>query len=204
MDHNCAMSSASKPPMPGPAVTDWFDDLLTRIDASISYQDTNCRHSISAEERLSICLRCGDCYLAREEFMAVPGAEDWRSIAKEFGEQWSFPLCCGALDGKHARVVVISQWRMFRRELEIHPEGAENCVKATCVLHNFMRASADGHVPALRRAGEHEEPLPGVRRMGANNSARDATSPREAFMAYLCEEGALPWQPMKYSCPPQD
>ncbi|MEQ2163241.1 hypothetical protein GOODEAATRI_028156, partial [Goodea atripinnis] len=38
-------------------------------------------------------------------------------------------------------------WRMFRHELEIHPEVAEKCVKATCLCHNFMRTSGDGHVP---------------------------------------------------------
>lgn len=35
-----------------------------------------------------------------EEFMAVPGGEEWRSIAEEFEEQWNFPLRCGAIDGK--------------------------------------------------------------------------------------------------------
>uniref|UniRef100_A0AAV2JC47 Transposase n=1 Tax=Knipowitschia caucasica TaxID=637954 RepID=A0AAV2JC47_KNICA len=74
----------------------------------ISYQDTNYRRSIPAEERLSICLRflaTGDSYRTIagsfragistvsmlipdvvaaiwdclvEEFMAVPGAEEWR------------------------------------------------------------------------------------------------------------------------------
>lgn len=34
-----------------------FDDLLGRIGARISLQDTNYRRSISAAERLSICLR---------------------------------------------------------------------------------------------------------------------------------------------------
>ena len=34
-----------------------FDDLLARIGARISRLDTNYRRSISAEERLSICLR---------------------------------------------------------------------------------------------------------------------------------------------------
>lgn len=34
-----------------------FDDLLSRIGARITYQDTNYRRSIPAEERLSICLR---------------------------------------------------------------------------------------------------------------------------------------------------
>lgn len=256
--------------------------------------------------------------------MPVPGADEWRSIAVEFEERWNFPLCCGALDGKHikmkappnsgslffnykgdhslvllalvdahyrfrvidvggygrtsdggilanstfgqalrdgslhlppdqhlpgaehrgpqphvfvadeafplrrnlmrpfpgrggltpeqrvfnyrlsrARLVVedafgiwSAQWRMFRRELEILPEVVENCVKATCVLHNFMRASADRLIPARRgAAAAHEEPLPGVGRMGANFAARGATNTREAFMAYFSAEGAVAWQP---------
>jgi hypothetical protein len=36
-----------------------------------------------------------------EEFMAVPSTDEWRSIAGRFEERWNFPLCCGALDGKH-------------------------------------------------------------------------------------------------------
>ncbi|XP_056464855.1 uncharacterized protein LOC130404233 [Gadus chalcogrammus] len=108
-----------------------FDDLLARVGARISRQDTNYRRSISAAERLSICLRflatgdsfrtiatsfrvgpstvasivsdgvtaIWDCLV--EEFMAVPTTEDWRVIAQQFEEQWNFPLCCGAIDGKH-------------------------------------------------------------------------------------------------------
>ena len=33
--------------------------------------------------------------------MAVPSADEWRFIAGRFEERWNFPLCCGALDGKH-------------------------------------------------------------------------------------------------------
>uniref|UniRef100_A0AAV2K7I1 Transposase Helix-turn-helix domain-containing protein n=1 Tax=Knipowitschia caucasica TaxID=637954 RepID=A0AAV2K7I1_KNICA len=80
----------------------------TGADTGISYQDTNYRRSIPAEERLSICLRflaTGDSYRTIagsfragistvsmlipdvvaaiwdclvEEVMAVPGAEEWR------------------------------------------------------------------------------------------------------------------------------
>ncbi|KAM6922840.1 uncharacterized protein PEZ65_011133 [Lycodopsis pacificus] len=108
-----------------------FDDLLARVGPRISRLDTNYRRSISAAERLSICLRylaTGDSFrtiansfcvgvstvssivpdVARaiwdclvEEFMAVPTTEEWRSIAVQFEERWNFPLCCGALDGKH-------------------------------------------------------------------------------------------------------
>ena len=39
-----------------------------------------------------------------QEFMPVPGAVEWRSIAEEFKERWNFPLCCGAVDGKHIQM----------------------------------------------------------------------------------------------------
>uniref|UniRef100_A0AAV2KBV6 Transposase Helix-turn-helix domain-containing protein n=1 Tax=Knipowitschia caucasica TaxID=637954 RepID=A0AAV2KBV6_KNICA len=82
--------------------------ISARGRLQISYQDTNYRRSIPAEERLSICLRflaTGDSYRTIagsfragistvsmlipdvvaaiwdclvEEFMAVPGAEEWR------------------------------------------------------------------------------------------------------------------------------
>ncbi|XP_038164585.1 uncharacterized protein LOC119798981 [Cyprinodon tularosa] len=111
-----------------------FDELLSRIGARITYQDTNYRRSISAEERLSICLRflaTGDSYRSIAssfrvgistvsiivpdvvtaiwdclvgEFMAVPGEDEWRSIAVDFWRRWNFPLCCGALDGKHVKL----------------------------------------------------------------------------------------------------
>lgn len=329
-----------------------FDELLSRIGARITYRDTNYRPSIPPEERLAICLRflsTGDSYRAIadsfrvgvstvstivpdvvaaiwdglvDQFMAVPGAEEWRSIAEEFEERWNFPLCCGALDGKHvklkappnaeslfynynggysivllavvdaqsrfrvidvggygrssdggtlanstfgqalregtldlphdrpipgadhrgpqphvfvadeafplrrnlmrpfpergglsleqrifnyrlsrARQVVedafgiwSAQWRMFRRELEVLPEVVEKCVKATCVLHNFMRMF--GPTPALGGApAQAEDPLPGVMRMGANNSSREATATREVFMDHFSEEGSVPGQP---------
>ena len=222
-----------------------------------------------------------------EEFMAVPTTDEWRSIAGRFEERWNFPLCCGALDGKHvvikapahsgsqfynykgtfslvllavvdaeycfrvidvggygrtsdggilansafgaalqsgilqlpadlplpgadhrgpqphvfvadeafplrknlmrpfpgrnlarerrvfnyrlsrARMVVenafgilSSQWRVYRRAFEVNVEVAEKCVKATCVLHNFMRRTTPpnalrGNIPV----GE-VDPLP--------------------------------------------
>ncbi|CAI5682172.1 unnamed protein product [Oreochromis niloticus] len=42
-----------------------------------------------------------DCLV--DDFMAVPSPGDWRSIAEGFQERWNFPLCCGALDGKHVQ-----------------------------------------------------------------------------------------------------
>ncbi|XP_072306548.1 uncharacterized protein [Eucyclogobius newberryi] len=332
---------------------DLFDDLLSRVGARITYQDTNYRRSIPAAERLSICLRylaTGDSYrtIASSfrvgvstvasivpdvaaaiwdclvgEFMAVPTAEGWRLIAAEFKEQWNYPLCCGAVDGKHVRMkappnsgssffnykgdhslvfltVVVaryrfqvinvggygrtsdggtfansafgqalregtlqrppdqnlpgtegrglqphvfvadeafplqrhlmrpfpgrgrlpieeqvfnyrlsrarlvvedafgiwtSQWRMFLRRLEVHPEVVAKCVKVTCLLHNFMRATAPKHVPGAWEDGEwgagaQEEPLPGVGRTGANNASREALRVRNVLKAHFNEEAA--------------
>ncbi|XP_065325508.1 uncharacterized protein LOC135932116 [Pelmatolapia mariae] len=98
------------------------------------YHHTNYRRSIPPAERLSICLRflatgdsfrtiaysfrvgvstvsqiipqvataIWDCLV--DDFMAVPSTADWRSIAEGFQERWNFPLCCGALDGKHVQM----------------------------------------------------------------------------------------------------
>ncbi|RXN15769.1 ANTAGONIST OF LIKE HETEROCHROMATIN PROTEIN 1-like protein [Labeo rohita] len=111
-----------------------FDDLLSHVGGRISLQDTNYRCCIPPAERLSICLRylsigdsfwtiassfcvgvstvckivpdmvtaIWDCLV--EESMAVPSTDEWRSIAEGFEERWNFPLCCGALDGKHVLI----------------------------------------------------------------------------------------------------
>lgn len=40
--------------------------------------------------------------LLQPKFLKFPNGEDeWKSIAKEFWDLWQFPLCLGALDGKH-------------------------------------------------------------------------------------------------------
>ncbi|CAM4723228.1 unnamed protein product [Leuciscus chuanchicus] len=272
-----------------------FDDLLSRIGARITLQDTNYRRSIPAAERLSICLRflaTGDSFRTiassyrvgvstvcqivaqvvtaiwdclAEDYMAVPTTEDWRSIAEGFQERWNFPLTSdggilansafgqallagtlhlppdhplpGAEDRgpqphvfvadeafplrrnlmrpfpgrtlpperrvfnyrlSRARLVVenafgilSSQWRMYRRLIEVHPEVAEKCVKATCVLHNFMRYSEGREAPAVRGAGHAgEDPLPGLGRVEANNSSREALQVRGGFHGTLLGGGS--------------
>ncbi|XP_059895044.1 uncharacterized protein LOC132447999 [Gadus macrocephalus] len=240
--------------------------------------------------------------------MAVPTAEEWRVVAERFEERWNFPLCCGAIDGKHvvlkapansgsqffnykgtfsivllavdadycfrvidvggygrtsdggilansafgqaphagnlklpadralpgaehrgplphvfvadeafplrtnlmrpfnyrlsrARLVVedafgilSSQWRIYRKVIEVRPELAERCIKATCVLHNFLRRTAP--TAAVRECipGGAVEPLPRLGRVAANNAGREAIRIRETFTSYLSEEGAVSWQ----------
>uniref|UniRef100_A0A3B4HA67 DDE Tnp4 domain-containing protein n=1 Tax=Pundamilia nyererei TaxID=303518 RepID=A0A3B4HA67_9CICH len=85
--------------------------------------------------------------------------------------------------------ILSSQWRLYRRAMELRPEIAEKCVKATCVLHNFLRCVDERGAPAV------VEPLQGLGRMAANNSSREAVLVREKFMTHFSTEGAVSWQP---------
>uniref|UniRef100_A0AAZ1Y682 DDE Tnp4 domain-containing protein n=1 Tax=Oreochromis aureus TaxID=47969 RepID=A0AAZ1Y682_OREAU len=92
--------------------------------------------------------------------------------------------------------VLSSQWRMYRRPMELRPEIAEKCVKATCVLHNFLRCLDERGAPAVRSvAPAVVEPLHSLGRVAANNSSREAVLVREKFMAHFSAEGAVTWQP---------
>ena len=73
------------------------------------------------------------------------------------------------------------------------PEVAERCVKATCVLHNFLRSTTQTATVRSIPAGE-VEPLPGLGRLAANFSGREAIRMRETFISFFSAEGAVPWQ----------
>ncbi|XP_050313123.1 uncharacterized protein LOC126748138 [Anthonomus grandis grandis] len=38
-------------------------------------------------------------------FLKQPSKEDYLRIAGQFDEKWNFPNCCGAIDGKHVRII---------------------------------------------------------------------------------------------------
>ncbi|KAL2099463.1 hypothetical protein ACEWY4_005943 [Coilia grayii] len=95
--------------------------------------------------------------------------------------------------------ILSSQWRMYRRVIGASPATAEVCVRATCVLHNYLR------VMTLRRKetsagyrqpgeGGADDCLQGVSRMAANNATREALRVRAQFASYFNQEGAVPWQ----------
>ena len=258
------------------------------------------------------------------QFMAVPTAAEWTDISAKFQEKWDFPLCCGAVDGKHvvmkappnsgsrfnnykgtfsivllavvdadlcfrvidvggygrtsdggilansrfgqalhagtlplppdrslpgaewrgpqphvfvadeafplqrhlmrpfpgqrggplpidkqtfnyrlsrARMVVecafgvlSSQWRLYRRQLEVGPEVAEKLVKATCVLHNFLRRNKTSHAASAAREDhtcDGVSTLPRVQNVGSRNPTREAIQVRETYCSYFMAEGAV-------------
>ncbi|KAK0131238.1 putative nuclease HARBI1 [Merluccius polli] len=94
--------------------------------------------------------------------------------------------------------ILSSQWRMYRRVIYLSPEKVELCVKATCILHNFMRVTSmretKGRLATQELPEETVRALRNVGRMGSNNATREALRVREVFRSYFNEEGAVPWQ----------
>ena len=95
--------------------------------------------------------------------------------------------------------MLASQWRVYRRVLCVSPEVAENVVKATCMLHNFLRWDASTTIPARSSTGtstaEPSQGLQNAPRLGTNNAGRDVVAVREKFAQYfMSEAGRVPWQ----------
>ncbi|KAJ8358286.1 hypothetical protein AAFF_G00017100 [Aldrovandia affinis] len=108
-----------------------FDHLLQMVGPNIAREETRYRETISAAERLCICLRylsTGDSFrtIASSyrvgistvagivhsvckaiwnclvaEYMPIPKKEDWKNMARDYQQLWDFPNCVGAIDGKH-------------------------------------------------------------------------------------------------------
>ncbi|KAM9490909.1 uncharacterized protein ACWYII_003338 [Salvelinus alpinus] len=115
--------------------------------------------------------------------MKSSGSQSWG--LKEIPCNWRFlqndclQLPCRALQGWVTRVI----WDCLLEEFR--------CVKATCVLRNFMRMdSRTRRGSTARRHVPEEEPaaLQDVSRMGSNNAAREAIRVQEIFTSYFFKE----------------
>ncbi|KAL0882362.1 hypothetical protein ABMA27_000863 [Loxostege sticticalis] len=111
-----------------------FDQLLQMVKPYLTKQDTCMRKSISAEEKLAVTLRylatgrnisdlkysvimspaaisqaimdtCQALLHVLQSYIKMPASEEeWKDIAREFGERYQFWNCTGALDGKHVQI----------------------------------------------------------------------------------------------------
>ncbi|KAL7406921.1 hypothetical protein ABVT39_000170 [Epinephelus coioides] len=91
--------------------------------------------------------------------------------------------------------ILSAQWRMYRRVIAMGPENVEACVKATCVLHNYIRRNTRTRREPVPGSEEDVLVLQGLRRVGSKNAAREAIRVRETYTDYFSAEGAVAWQP---------
>lgn len=110
-----------------------FDDLVARLAPFLLHQG-NHRSPIDAAQRLAVTLRllatgCSQQSIAasyrlgtstvsaivtevcqaiwqalQAEFVPFPSGHQWTVIARDFWQLWDYPLCLGALDGKHVQI----------------------------------------------------------------------------------------------------
>ena len=94
--------------------------------------------------------------------------------------------------------ILVSKFRMYHRVIGISPGAAEACVKASCILHNFMRFAKmreEGAVHPIRReATSTASSLQDVSRMGSNNASMESFRIRRTFCSHFYAEGAVSWQ----------
>nr|XP_010770621.1 PREDICTED: uncharacterized protein LOC104946484 [Notothenia coriiceps] len=110
---------------------------------------------------------------------------------------FNYRLSRARLVAEYAFGILSSQWRMLRRIITTSPEVTELCVKAACVLHNFLRRRTIGRPSCTliaKSTGEATPTLCDAPRMGSNNATRRSIQLRETFSSYLNEEGAVRWQ----------
>ncbi|KAK8775363.1 hypothetical protein V5799_031294 [Amblyomma americanum] len=108
--------------------------------------------------------------------------------------------------------ILVSQWRIFERKINLEPINVDSVVKATCVLHNFlcMESSSTSyycppgyadctdtfgnvHEGSWREAASTSAMFQ-LQRTRARNCAQGATAVRNTFLEFFSAEGQVPWQ----------
>lgn len=101
--------------------------------------------------------------------------------------------------------ILSSQWRIYKRPINTSIQTAENIIKSTIVLHNFLRQNADDincspeniNIMDISTLPETETAaFKDLSNVGSNTHTREASHIRSIFVEYFNNEGAVPWQEM--------
>ncbi|XDV51931.1 hypothetical protein PO909_020723 [Leuciscus waleckii] len=92
-----------------------FDELLSRVVRFLPDTHQNHRNPIAVSQRLAVTLRylatgiglqplAASYKMGTSTVAGIVEKSQWQDIAEDFWRQWQFPLCLGAIDGKHVRI----------------------------------------------------------------------------------------------------
>lgn len=92
--------------------------------------------------------------------------------------------------------ILVSQWRIYRRLIDTSIETAENIIKATIILHNYLHQDANNlcNIDLLDDININTPALIDLNHIGSNTNTRQASKIRNIFMNYFNNEGAVSWQ----------
>uniref|UniRef100_A0A8C6L5G9 DDE Tnp4 domain-containing protein n=1 Tax=Nothobranchius furzeri TaxID=105023 RepID=A0A8C6L5G9_NOTFU len=90
--------------------------------------------------------------------------------------------------------ILASRWRIFYRQVNLHPDKVDSVVLAACILHNFLIAPSENQA-ILDEANQQTTHMAPVRDMGPNRASREACNIREIFCDFfISPEGSVAWQ----------
>ncbi|KAG7467890.1 hypothetical protein MATL_G00137030 [Megalops atlanticus] len=145
---------------------------------------------VLANSTFSQALRDGTLGLPQDALLPGPNLSGRHRV-------FNYRLSRARLIDENTFGILTTQWRKYRGVIGISPANVDACVKATCVLHNFLRRTASTTRAPIPSAEDGEAAgLQEVTRVGSNNSTREAICVRETFVSYFSAEGAVPWQPV--------
>ncbi|GFW61155.1 protein ALP1-like [Trichonephila clavipes] len=84
-----------------------FEELAALVSSSIERKNTSMRKAIPAAERIALTLRFLTTAIYHHlgsEIQVPESGNEWKMVTEEFWAKWNFPLCLGAMDGKHIRI----------------------------------------------------------------------------------------------------
>ncbi|CAF4773929.1 unnamed protein product [Pieris macdunnoughi] len=196
--------------------------LIDAIPAKIKLEDTlsfvstgNSYRSLSHLFRLPkssisqiISEVCQEIKRALKDHIKVPSTpHEWEQIEKGFRNKWNFPLCYGALDGKHINITGSKEYGSvnfnYKKDNSIvlmalvdhdycftyinvgaNGSASDGGILKNCSIYSLIEGTWRTEVRALNS----------ITHQGSNHSSSSAREKRTQYTIFFVNEGKVPWQ----------
>ncbi|XP_039748215.1 protein ALP1-like [Pararge aegeria] len=89
--------------------------------------------------------------------------------------------------------ILANKWRIFHRPINVNIDFAEDIIKASCVLHNYVR-TRDG---LKFKDTLYNAPMTNLNTLHAGRGTPSSLNIRDKFAHYFVNDGRVPWQDTK-------